>query len=85
LSALSVNSSAWFYALLLGLFSTVLPSFMLTEAVARIGAARASIMGTAGPIITIVLAVIFLDEPFGWAHLVGMLLVIIGVSFLNKK
>lgn len=85
LSALWVNSTAWFYALLLGLFSTILPSFMLTEAVARIGAARASIMGTAGPIITIALAVIFLGEPFGWAHLVGMLLVMTGVSFLSKR
>lgn len=85
LSALWVNATAWFYAVLLGFFSTVLPSFMLTEAVARIGAARASIMGTAGPIITIVLAVIFLGEPFGWAHLVGMLFVLTGVSLLGKK
>lgn len=85
LSAIWVNSTAWSYALLLGFFSTVLPSFMLTEAVARIGAARASIMGTAGPIITIILAVIFLGEPFGWAHLVGMLLVMLGVSLLSKK
>ena len=85
LSAVWVNSTAWFYALLLGFFSTVLPSFMLTEAVARIGAARASIMGTAGPIITILLAVVFLAEPFGWAHFAGMLLVMIGVSLLGKK
>lgn len=84
-NALWVNSTAWFYALLLGFFSTVLPSFMLTEAVVRIGAARASIMGTAGPIITIALAVFFLGEPFGWAQLVGMFLVMIGVSFLSKK
>lgn len=85
LSALWVNSNAWFYALLLGFFSTVLPSFMLTEAVARIGAARASIMGTAGPIITILLAVIFLGEPFTWVHLIGMVLVMIGVSLLSRK
>lgn len=85
LNALWVNSTAWFYALLLGLFSTVLPSFMLTEAVARIGAARTSIMGTVGPMITILLAVVFLGEPFGWAHLVGMLLVIFGVGLLSKK
>lgn len=84
-SALWVNSTAWVYALLLGFFSTVLPSFMLTEAVARIGAARASIMGTAGPIITIMLAVIFLGEPFGWSHFVGMALVMVGVGLLGKK
>ncbi|WP_020393748.1 DMT family transporter [Thiolinea disciformis] len=84
-SALWVNANAWFYAILLGFFSTVLPSFMLSEAIGRIGSARASIMGTAGPIITILLAVMFLNEPFGWTHLLGMALVIGGVSLLGKK
>ncbi|MFZ1344418.1 DMT family transporter [Thiothrix eikelboomii] len=85
LSALWVNSTAWFYAGLLGVFSTVLPSFMLTEALARIGAARTSMMGTTGPMITILLAVVLLGEPFGWAHLAGMLLVLMGVSMLSKR
>lgn len=58
---------------------------MLTEAVARIGAARASMMGTTGPMITILLAVIFLGESFTWVHLAGMLLVLMGVSLLSKK
>lgn len=84
-SALWVNSTAWFYALLLGFFSTVLPSFMLSEAIGRIGSARASIMGSSGPIITILLAVLFLNEPFGWTHLIGMALVMLGVSLLGKK
>lgn len=66
LSALEVNARTGLYAVLLGFFSTVLPSFMLTEAVARIGAARASMMGTTGPMITILLAVIFLGESFTW-------------------
>lgn len=85
LSALWVNANAWFYAVLLGFFSTVLPSFMLSEAIGRIGSARASIMGTSGPIITILLAVLFLNEPFGWTHLMGMVLVVGGVSLLGKK
>lgn len=85
LSALEVNARTGLYAVLLGFFSTVLPSFMLTEAVARIGAARASMMGTTGPMITILLAVIFLGESFTWVHLAGMLLVLMGVSLLSKK
>lgn len=85
LSALWVNSTAWFYAGLLGVFSTVLPSFMLTEALTRIGAARTSMMGTTGPMITILLAVVLLGEPFGWAHFAGMLLVLMGVSMLSKR
>lgn len=85
LQALWVSPTAWGYALLLGIVSTVLPSFMVSEAIARIGAARTSIVGTSGPIITIVLAIALLGEPFGWWHLAGMLLVMAGVSLLGKR
>lgn len=84
-SDLLVNPTAWGYALLLGIFSTVLPSFMVSEAIGRIGAARTSIVGTSGPLITILLAVALLGEPFGWFHLAGMLLVMLGVGSLGKK
>jgi drug/metabolite transporter (DMT)-like permease len=84
LEDLLINNTAWVYAFLLAVFSTLLPSFMVSEAIARIGAARTSIVGTAGPVFTIVLAVILLGEPFGWVHLAGMLLVMSGVSLLRK-
>lgn len=79
-----VSPTVWGYAVLLGIFSTVLPSFMVSEAIARIGAARTSIVGTSGPIITILLAVLVLGEPFGWFHLAGMVLVMVGVGMLGK-
>lgn len=82
---LFVSPTAWFYAILLGIVSTVIPSFMLSEAIHRIGAGRTSIVGTFGPVITVLLSVMLLDEAFGWQHLAGMLLVISGVSLLGKK
>lgn len=84
-SDLLVSPTAWFYAVLLGIVSTVIPSFMLSEAIHRIGAARTSIVGTFGPVITVLLSVLLLDEAFGWQHLAGMILVISGVSLLGKK
>ncbi|WP_069472447.1 DMT family transporter [Candidatus Marithrix sp. Canyon 246] len=82
---LLINNSAWVYVFMLAIFSTVLPSFMVSEAIARIGAAKTTIVGTVGPIFTVVLAVFLLGEPFGWIHLAGVLLVIFGVSLLGKK
>jgi len=82
---LLINNTAWIYVFMLAIFSTVLPSFMINEAIARIGAARTTIVGTVGPIFTIFLAVFLLGEPFGWVHLAGVLLVIFGVSLLGKK
>ena len=57
---------------------------MVNEAIARIGAARTSIVGTVGPIVTVLLAVALLGEPFGWFHLAGIVLVMAGVSLLGK-
>lgn len=84
ISDLLVNDSAWFYALLLAIFSTLLPSFIMSEAIARLGAGKTSIVGTIGPVFTIIMAVFVLGEPFGWFHLGGMLLVILGVGLLKK-
>ena len=79
------TAAVWGYGVLLAFFSTVIPSFMMAEAIARIGASRASIVGTTGPIFTIALAVLLLGEPFGLTHFGGMVLVILGVSLLGKK
>lgn len=84
-SDLNQSQVVWGYGFLLAFFSTVIPSFLLAEAVARIGPSRTSIVGTAGPIFTIALAVILLDEPFGPTHFGGMVLVMLGVAMLGKK
>jgi len=84
LPVVQIPPAAWIYALLLAFVSTVLPSFMISEAIARLGAGRTSIVGTAGPVFTILLAVVMLGEPFGWVHLAGVLLVLYGISLLGK-
>lgn len=83
-SNLHVNSTIWLYAFLLGIVSTLIPSFMISEAIARIGGTRTSITGSIGPVFTILLAVAILGEDFGWAHFIGITLVIFGVLALNK-
>lgn len=85
LGDLLIQSDAWLYAFLLAIFSTVLPSYIMAEVISRIGASKMSIVGTLGPLFTILIAVIVLNEPFGWSHLIGLLLVIGGVSLLGKK
>src|SRR5690606_6902195 len=79
-----MTPTQWLGAAALALFATVLPTFMVSEAIKRIGPARASVTGTIGPVMTTLMAVIFLNEPFGWATVVGMGLVLIGVSKLQR-
>lgn len=84
LGDLNVSTKLWFLASLLAIVSTLIPSFFTSEAINRIGATRTSIMGSIGPVVTIFLAVTLLGEDFGWAQVIGLLLVMFGVSFLRK-
>lgn len=85
LSDLNVSGRLWFLCSLLAVFSTLIPSFFTSEAINRIGATKTSIMGSVGPVVTIALAVNLLDEEFGPPQIAGLLLVVIGVSFLKPK
>ena len=70
---------------LLAVLATVLPSFMVTEAIARIGPDQTSIVAAIGPPTTTVLAVLLLDEPFTFYHLTGMALVMGGILTLSLR
>lgn len=74
----------WLYGLLLAFVCTVLPSFLINESIARIGATKTSIVGAIGPVITMLLAIIVLDEPTSAIHFIGMALVILGVGLVSR-
>lgn len=82
---LVITNEAWVLVTCLAIISTVIPSFMISEAIARIGSAQTGIVGTLGPIITIILAIFILNEPFTLYHAIGIILVIIGVMLLTIK
>jgi len=84
-SGLEVSNMAWLWLFLLAIVSTVIPSFMISEAIARIGPAQTGVIGTLGPMVTIVLAVWVLQEPFGFWHAIGLALVLSGVSWLSYQ
>lgn len=72
------DAPIWGIGLMLGIFGTVLPSFLLNGGIARIGARATSSTASFGPIVTIVLAVIVLGEAFTPIHAVGTGLVLLG-------
>lgn len=70
-------------ALAMAVFSTVLPSVLLAEAIKRIGAGQVALIGSAGPIITIYLGVLLLHEPATLVQLLGAGLVLGGVLLVS--
>lgn len=73
------------YAFTMAIFSTVLPSFLISIGIKRIGASNAAIFGGIGPVSTIVLAGIFLDESLTVPQLWGTALVILGVVYISVQ
>ena len=68
---------------LLGIFATVLPSFMLNAALERIGAEAVAMIGTLSPIATIAMAILVLGEPFTPTDALGTVMVIAGVGLFT--
>ena len=84
ITALSLSYSAWIWLLLLVVFSTVIPSFMMVEAISRVGPAQTGVVGMLGPIFTIALAIFMLGEPFTMQLVLGVVLMMLGVASLFK-
>ena len=69
----------------MGLFCTVLPVFAQSAAIRRVGSGQAALVGMVGPLLTIVFAWLLLDEGFSSAQMVGVVLVIVGVSTVSRR
>ena len=72
---------------LIAVFATVIPSFLVSASIKMISSSNFAVIAAVGPISTIILAAIFLNEKLTWLQLIGAFAVIIGISLvsLNKK
>ncbi len=85
LSALILPLPVYAYGAAMALFSTVLPVFWQSAAIRRIGSARAVLIGTLGPMLTIFFAWLLLAEPVSLAQLIGAGLVLAGVLLVTYR
>lgn len=79
INALSTGAGLWGYGLLLAIISTVIPSYMISNGLKRIGANNVAIISGIGPVSTIVQAHYILGEKIFTEQIIGTLLVIAGV------
>jgi drug/metabolite transporter (DMT)-like permease len=83
--ALQGGFDLWWYGILLALIATVIPTFMLSSALKKIGANNVAIISSIGPVSTILQAHFFLGEPIFVEQMIGTALVLIGVLLLSIK
>ena len=84
-SALDVPLRIHLLSLAMAVFATVLPTYLIAEAIKRIGANRTSLVGSLGPVFTIGLGFWILEEPVHWIQLGGAALVLAGVMLVALR
>ena len=81
----SISQNIYVLGLLMAVFSTVLPSFLMNTGIKQIGASNAAILSSIGPIVTLVLAEQFLNEPITQVQVLGTLFVLSGGFIITKR
>lgn len=84
-SLLHYPKEVYLLALIMAIFCTVIPSFLISEAIKRLGASNVAIMGSIGPICTISLASILLGEHLNIFQMLGTLIVVSGVLLIANR
>ena len=85
MTALAAPLRLQLLSLTMALLSTVLPTFLIAEAIRRVGANRTSLVGSLGPVFTIWLGWWLLGEPVHWIQLGGVALVLAGVTLVTLR
>ena len=82
---LHISRGVFVLGLSTALLSTVMPVFLLTAGIARIGSQRAVLIGSAGPVATMFLGLWILHEPITAWQILGAVLVIAGVLLVGRS
>jgi len=85
LSALDLPLEVYGLAIAMALASTVIPGFMVAEALRRIGANKVAIIGALGPVTAIVLGYLGLDEVMTPLQILGAGFVLVGVVVISLR
>lgn len=73
----------WMLGVVLAVFSTLIPSFMVNIAINRIGAQATATLGLLSPIATVFFAIVWLGEPFGVYDGIGTVMTLLGIGFYS--
>lgn len=84
-SVFGLPAEVYYYGLAIALISTVIPVFLVSEVVRLIGAGKASIIASVGPVSTILLDHFVLHQPTSMHQIEGTLLVLAGVLLVGIK
>ena len=84
-SLFNLDKQVYVYSFLMAIIGTVIPSYLVAIGIKRVGSGNAAIIGSVGPVSTIVQASFFLQEPIHLLQLVGTAFILGGILMISKK
>jgi drug/metabolite transporter (DMT)-like permease len=85
ISLLAFPLEVYVYGLLMAILSTVIPSYLVVEGIKRIGSDNAAIVGSIGPVSTLILAYFFLQENISLFQIIGTIMILFGVLLVSGQ
>ncbi len=85
LGALAQPAQVYWLCIAMAVVSTVLPVWLMAEGIKRIGANQVAMVGAVGPVITIFLGWLILNETVTLVQSIGAALVLAGVMLVSLK
>ena len=79
-----LNSTSIYYVIALAIIATVIPSFLMSGGMKRIGSNDLAIITSIGPVSTLFQARWVLNEAFSWEQILGTVFVLVGVLLVKK-
>jgi drug/metabolite transporter (DMT)-like permease len=83
--ALELPVQVYLLSFLMAIISTVVPAGLMSEGIRRTGANHAAMVGSVGPVATIFFGHWFLDEPITAIQLIGVTMVLAGVTLVSLR
>lgn len=74
------GSGLWIYGLILGVFGIVIPIYLFSIAVPKVGTATASILSAAELPVAVTVSVLLLSESLSFLQVIGIIIILIGMT-----
>jgi drug/metabolite transporter (DMT)-like permease len=84
-SLFQFSGTAYMYGLLMAVIATVIPSYLVTAGMKRIGSDNAAIVGSIGPVSTLLMAYLLLHERISISQIIGTAFILVGVLLIGKQ
>jgi drug/metabolite transporter (DMT)-like permease len=84
-SLFDLETKVYWYSIAMALIGTVIPSYLVSEGIKRIGSENAAIVGSIGPVSPIIQAYFFLREPVLALQIAGTIFILFGILMITRK